>query len=323
MVAIGRNEGDRLDRCLRSLPLDLRQGVYVDSDSSDGSVALARSRGVEVVELDMTMPFNAARARNAGLKRLMEIVPEVEYVQFVDGDCEVVEGWLETAAALLDERPDVVAVCGRRRERFPDRSAYNCICDVEWRIFPAGEATSFGGDVIIRSSALAEVNGYNVSVIAAEDDELSIRLRRAGGKILRIEDKSTIHDADMHQLGQWWRRAQRCGHGYAQLFSLYGQPPENCFRRQLRSATLWGAAVPLITLGTALFVHPASLFLFAAYPLLAFRYYRSTRMQGYSRRESTYWSLSCVGGKFPQAIGIATYVSRRLLGVDYRIIEYK
>ena len=99
VVAIGRNEGERLQRCLESLNGLGLTVVYVDSGSTDGSLALARSRGVEVVELDMSTPFSAARARNAGFERLMQVDPAVRFVQFLDGDCEVADGWLDRRGA--------------------------------------------------------------------------------------------------------------------------------------------------------------------------------------------------------------------------------
>ena len=83
VVAIGRNEGERLCRCLDSLPPSSRI-VYVDSASTDDSVALALRRGAEVVELDTSTPFTAARARNAGFIRLRERWPQLGLVQFVE-----------------------------------------------------------------------------------------------------------------------------------------------------------------------------------------------------------------------------------------------
>ena len=52
VVAIGRNEGERLRCCLNSVVGRGLPVVYVDSSSTDSSVELARSMGVEVVELD-------------------------------------------------------------------------------------------------------------------------------------------------------------------------------------------------------------------------------------------------------------------------------
>ena len=91
IVAIGRNEGERLKQCLRSLPASARI-IYVDSGSSDGSDVWAGEFGAQVVRLDMGLPFTAARARNAGFKALLDLEPEIQFVQFVDGDCELATG---------------------------------------------------------------------------------------------------------------------------------------------------------------------------------------------------------------------------------------
>src|SRR3954451_1443239 len=113
IVIIGRNEGERLRRCLESASHHGLTMVYVDSGSTDDSVAHARASGLEVVTLDPSRPFSAARARNEGFERLREIAPGVRMVQFVDGDCELSGSWLEQAAEVIDGRHDVAAVCGR------------------------------------------------------------------------------------------------------------------------------------------------------------------------------------------------------------------
>jgi glycosyltransferase involved in cell wall biosynthesis len=130
-VAIGRNEGDRLRRCLASVVKEVGAVVYVDSGSQDDSVAFARSLGVETVALDLSVPFTAARARNQGFQRLVEIKPDIECVQFLDGDCEL-PGWLARAEKEMASRPDTAVVCGRRRERFSEASIYNLLRDIEW-----------------------------------------------------------------------------------------------------------------------------------------------------------------------------------------------
>ena len=143
-VVIGRNEGDRFRRCLGSLQGSVSPIVYVDSGSTDGSIAHAREQGVEVVELDASIPFTAARARNAGAERIKELVGDTGLVMFVDGDCEVSSDWLPAAKAFLGQHPDYAVAAGRRRERFPDASAYNYLCDVEWNT-PVGDADACGG----------------------------------------------------------------------------------------------------------------------------------------------------------------------------------
>jgi GT2 family glycosyltransferase len=322
-VVIGRNEGDRLRRCLEALQRYTQTIVYVDSGSTDGSVAAARARGVEVVDLDLSIPFTAARARNAGFEALRLRYPQLLYVQFLDGDCEVVPGWFEAAAAALAADADRVAVCGWRNERYPERSPYNQICDVEWHMGPVGEITQFGGDVMLRASALAAVGGYNAAVVAAEDDELSVRLRQAGGHLHRIDHDSTLHDANITQLAQWWQRAKRCGYAYAQVNALHGAPPERKFAREVRRSLLWGAVVPLTALGLALPTQGWSLLVLARYPVAALRTVVATRRQGKPWASSIPWGLSCGVSAFPEAAGIGKFHADRLFHQPAQIIEYK
>ena len=248
VIAIGRNEGERLRRCLESVAGRGMSVVYVDSGSGDGSVALARSLGAEVVELDMSRPFSAARARNAGVERLVLINPSVAFVQFVDGDCEVREGWVERARRELESRPDVAVVCGRRRERFPDASIYNRLADLEWDT-PIGEVKSCGGDAMMRLAALQQVGGFDPSVVAGEEPELCQRLRRAGWKVLRVDAEMTWHDAAMTRFAQWWNRQVRSGYGATDVATRFRDEHDPLFVRQVQSAAVWTAGWSALLLG--------------------------------------------------------------------------
>lgn len=312
-VVIGRNEGARLLRCLDSLIGQVAHVVYVDSGSTDGSVAAARARGVAVIELDTDRPFTAARARNTGLASASSASPAPVYVQFVDGDCEVRAGWTHTARAFLEARPDVAVVCGRRRERFPEASVYNRLIDMEWDT-PTGEAMACGGDALMRVDALQAVDGYDPHLIAGEEPELCLRLRRAGWKVWRLDAEMTLHDADMHRFGQWWNRARRAGHTYAEGAAMYGRAPERHKLRESRSALVWGALVPAAALTGALFT-PWTLLLFLAYPVQILR----------QRLRGTPWIRAAFNtiGKFPEAAGVIGFHWKRALGRNARIIEYK
>ncbi|MEM1445445.1 MAG: glycosyltransferase family A protein [Planctomycetota bacterium] len=247
-VAIGRNEGERLHACLRScvkhagLPGDV---VYVDSGSTDGSVAFAESLGVSVVALDMNRPFTAARARNEGWRRLLEIAPGSEFVQFLDGDCELRDEWVETAKAALESNEKLAVVCGRRRERFPGASIYNRLCDMEWDT-PIGEAKYCGGDALFRESALREVGGYDDTLIAGEEPELCVRLRMADWMIERLDAEMTWHDAAMTEFGQFWKRSKRAGHAYAEGNAKHGGPPMHHWDKEVKSIAWWGIRLPAI-----------------------------------------------------------------------------
>lgn len=322
VVAIGRNEGERLKRCLESLDPVARPTVYVDSGSTDGSPDLARSLGAEVVDLDLSIPFTAARARNAGLARLLVIAPGVEYVQFVDGDCEVDPGWFDTATAALDQDPKVVVVCGRRRERSPDATVYNRLCDLEWDT-PVGEADACGGDALMRVAALNAVGGYREDLIAGEEPELCVRLRANGGRVLRIAAEMTRHDAAMTRFRQWWTRNVRAGHAFAEVSRLHARSPYGIWRRETRSNWFWGLALPVLAIVAAPFTWGVSLVLFVGYAVLFWKIHRSRRKRGDDPRTARLYARYCVLSKFPQMVGQLRYWRGRLVGRRTRLIEYK
>ncbi|WP_165223212.1 glycosyltransferase [Aquisphaera insulae] len=323
VVAIGRNEGERLARCLSSVAGRGLTVVYVDSGSSDGSVERARSAGAEVVELDMSRPFTAARARDEGLERLVRTDPEARFVQFIDGDCEVCEGWLDRAMEALEQSPGVAVACGRRRERFPRATVYNHLADMEWDT-PIGEAGACGGDAMMRVDAFREVDGYDPSIIAGEEPELCLRLRRKGWKVLRLDADMTIHDMDMTRFGQWWKRSVRAGHAYAEGSAMHGGGPERHFVRETRSAAFWGLLVPAAALGLAWPTWGLSLALLAGYPLLYLRtrrYYASRR--GWPAADAGRNAAWIVLAKFPQALGVCRYWLGRLSGRRSAVIEHR
>ncbi|NJL54834.1 glycosyltransferase [bacterium] len=322
LVAIARNEGQRLHQCLLSALKQVDRVVYVDSGSTDSSVELARSLGVDVVELDMSLPFTAARARNAGCHRLLEIYPDVEFVQFVDGDCEVVEGWCDRALQELEANPKMAVVCGRRRERFPEASIYNQLCDMEWDT-PVGEAKYCGGDALMRVAAFQQVDGFNPTLIAGEEPELCVRLRQNGWRIYRIEADMTLHDAQMMHFSQWWKRSLRAGHAYAEGAWLHGRSPERHWVRESRSIWLWGLGIPLVVLGTAWVTWGLSILFLLNYPLLFARIYYRKQQQGLTSQNAALYAVFCVLGKFSMFQGQLQFHWNRLLGKRTRLVEYK
>ncbi|HEY9693946.1 MAG TPA: glycosyltransferase [Oculatellaceae cyanobacterium] len=302
LVAIGRNEGQRLRECLTSVIPKVAHIVYVDSGSTDGSVDLARSLNVNVVELDLSTPFSAARGRNAGFDYLLQAYPQIEFVQFVDGDCEVVEGWLERAKAELEAQPNIAIVCGRRREQYPQLSVYHRLCDIEWNT-PIGETKACGGDAMMRVQAFRSVGGFNPTVVAGEEPELCLRLRQQGWKILRVDAEMTLHDVQMLHFHQWWKRALRGGHAYAEGAWLHGNTQERHWVKESLSICFWGLLLPLLALGMVWTTDGLSLLLLGAYPLLTYRIFHRMQQRNYSFNDAWVYALFCVLSKFPSVIG--------------------
>ena len=320
VVVIGRNEGERLGRCLRSLLERANRLVYVDSGSDDGSVAMARGLGVEVVELDPRLPFTAARARNGGFERLLQRHPAIKQVFFVDGDCEVAPGWIDDAARFLDSRPDVAVVWGRRRERHPDRSVYNLLCDIEWNSAAPGETLSCGGDALMRVAAVSQAQGYRADLICGEEPELCARLRTAGWRIWHLDRDMTVHDAAMDHFGQWWRRTVRVGYGYALFVRLESVRDDRNWVYRSRRAWAWGCWIPLAILALTLTLGWMALLLAAVYPLQVLR----LALQGNSSARAN-WSraVAMVLGKFAEMQGQLKFLLEKGRGARSGLIEYK
>jgi GT2 family glycosyltransferase len=312
-VVIGRNEGARLVRCLASLSGQVERIIYVDSGSTDNSVAAAEAAGAEVVALDPGLPFTAARGRNAGIERLAGDTDPPNFIQFVDGDCEVRAGWIETAHAFLAGHPQAAVVCGRRRERHPDATIWNRLIDAEWDT-PVGETAACGGDAMMRYEALRDVGGFDASLIAGEEPELCLRLRRAGWTIWRIDAEMTLHDAAMTRFSQWWKRARRAGHAYAEGAAMHGAGPERYNLAETPRALLWGAGVPLAAL-LGMAVTPWAPCLLLLWPAQVLRL----------RARGTDWALAffLTLSKLPEAQGVLGYVIRRALRMRRQLIEYK
>lgn len=325
VVAIGRNEGDRLKRCLQSLR-GCAAVVYVDSGSTDGSVAFAKSMGALVVELDLSQPFTAARARNAGFKALLERDPTLAYVMFVDGDCQVREGWLPAALPELARESDLAVVCGRRRELHPERTLYNFLCDVEWDS-PVGDAAACGGDAIYKVEVYQAVGGFNDGFIAGEEPELCFRIRKHGYRIRRLDEEMTLHDADMTKLSQWWKRCKRSGYAYFLNAQAHGWETDEKFKRKdIKSILFWA--------GAFYFSVFASILLWTAVPLIAYvgilllQAWRMTR--GLTRVRNQHgvgaayrYALMVMLGKVPQLHGVLSGYVKARLKRQHTLVEYK
>lgn len=329
VVVIGRNEGQRMVQCVEAA-LQQAPGrvVYVDSGSVDGSPARARELGAVVLELDPSTPFTAARARNAGLATLREQFPEAQFAQFLDADCQMLPGWLGQGLAKLRGDARIAGVAGLLRERNPDDTPYNKLCDMEWQAQP-GQSNAVGGNALFRIAALEDVGGYNPGLIAGEEPEMCVRLRQRGWKLWRLEAPMALHDAQMTRLSQWWKRAVRFGFAQAQVSQMHRASPQRIWARETRSTVVWALGPPLAS-ATAIVLLAMSaggwwwllgLVPLLAYDLLALRILISRRRRGESLADAALYAVAAVLGKFPQFVGVMRY-----LGSGKRppqIIEYK
>lgn len=238
VVVIGRNEGARLVRCLESIrsadwPAERLEIIYVDSASTDDSVARAEALGARVVKIRPERP-SAAAGRNAGLA-----VATYDFVQFMDGDTVLHRDWFRKAIAAFRD-PKVVCVFGQRAELEPRRNVYHYWAHHDWASQP-GPARHCGGDSMFRREALLRVNGYDATLIAGEERDLSTRLLRASDCVLLcLGEPMTEHDIGIQHFSQYWKRCVRSGYAYAEVAARYPELREwrHIVRRNLLLAAL-------------------------------------------------------------------------------------
>jgi GT2 family glycosyltransferase len=328
VVVIGRNEGARLRRCLDSLAKEPCPVVYVDSGSTDGSVALAKSLGAEVITLDPEIPFSAARARNTGYRRLAECVPNLRFVQFIDGDCALADDWVAAGLVALSSRRDIAIVAGWLNEMHPDASIFNRLGDLEWNAAGSGEVDAVGGIFMMRSEAFERVGGFDASMLSGEEPELCHRLIRAGYRILKLTAPMARHDLAMTHFTQWWTRQARNGYGSLDVASRFGLSAFKQISRRARVWTVWflltvlaGATSCFSSTGN--WAIPAFLLLLSLWPAQFARIVLRTLRRGHPLRIAFAYGFYTMLAVWPQMAGQVRYLADRASRRSLRSIDYK
>jgi GT2 family glycosyltransferase len=324
LVVIGRNEGQRLFLSLQSMQSSHCPIVYVDSGSSDNSVEIARPLVSCLHQLDPAKPFSAARARNEGFEQLTNLFPDLQYIQFVDGDCVICDGWLEAAQTAMQQDTKRAAIIGHLQELNPGASVYNRMCAMEWRS-PAGDLTNFGalgGISMIRADVFKQLGGFKANVIAGEDSEFGVRLSLAGYKVTKIDHFMAIHDANMTTFQQWWKRAVRGGHAIGQRADLNGNTLAKDCIKERKSTLVWGVLLPILALFLLIIAGRWSLLVLFAYLFLAIKVYFYRRNQGENYRDAFTYAQFMPFVKIANGLGLLKFYVNKFKH-SYEIIEYK
>jgi Predicted glycosyltransferases len=317
-VIIGRNEGQRLITCLESLIGKVDVIIYVDSGSSDNSIQEARARKVDAIALDLSLPFTAARARNIGAQSLIKRYPNLAYIQFVDGDCEMEADWFLKAELFLNKNTEYAAVSGRLHERFPKHSIYNQLMDIEWDT-PIGDTLACGGITMMRADSFNQVDGFRDDMIAGEEPEICFRMRAEGWNIYRLDTDMARHDAAMTKISQWWKRTVRTGYAFALGRSMHGESKERYWVKENQRIIIWGLFIPILILGLMI-INPSFLGLSSIYLV---QIVRVANKRADLAGIKFIWATSVVLGKIPEALGLLRFWQDKMTARRARIIEYK
>ncbi|WP_083234153.1 glycosyltransferase [Candidatus Marithrix sp. Canyon 246] len=232
VVIIGRNEGERLEHCIRSVqaidyPQSNIETIYVDSNSTDGSTERAKALGVQQVLSVKPERPTAAIGRNAGWR-----AASAPLILFLDGDTILDPDFVKVAVESFNDSK-IAIVSGHVRERYPQASIYQQVLNLDW-IAQAGISETCGGIALMRRDILEQVNGFNSELIAGEEPEMCQRIRAKGSKILHIDQDMVLHDLAMTHWSQYWRRSVRTGHAYAEVSNLLKSNSINFWQRESR-----------------------------------------------------------------------------------------
>jgi cellulose synthase/poly-beta-1,6-N-acetylglucosamine synthase-like glycosyltransferase len=294
--------------------------IYVDSDSKDGSAERARALGAQVIVVHPQRP-SAALARNAGWH-----AAQAPVILFLDGDTILDPDFAARALPLLKD-PNVAVVWGHRRELHPEASIYNRALDLDW-IYPPGPSEFCGGDALMRRAALEEVNGFDEHLIAGEEPELCQRLRTLGYRIEHIDQPMTLHDLAITRWEQYWRRAERAGHAYAEVASRFRDSDYPLWSAEARRNQIHAAILILAALGgIVLAVMEESLWPLllpvAFYLGLIMRTARRVEWKDPSLLTRLLYGVHSHLQQIPILIGQLSYYRDRRAGRRRRLIEYK
>jgi GT2 family glycosyltransferase len=306
--------------------------VYVDSGSSDGSPELAEAVGAHVQPLSAG-PHTAARGRQAGFEWLLELEPGLGYVQFLDGDSVLEPGWLEAAARHVEGAPGIAAVSGCCREAEGDVSFYARLLDIDWR--GSGEAADhFGGNCLVRVSALRQAGGWAIDLVAGEDPDLSFRLRNLGWQIAYLPEPMVVHHAGMTRFAEYWRRAVRSGHAYAEVGWKHRRGAGRSWAERALGNLIYGALLPAGVVVLVLAYWPAGALsglalsawlavIALAYTRLFARLLRHARGTGASWGTSVAYALLNLVCKAANALGALRFCLGRISGRRPTVLDWR
>jgi GT2 family glycosyltransferase len=228
------NEQAHIEACLSSA-LRALQGiggevVLADSCSSDATVALARRYPVRIVQLAHASERCCGIGAQLGYEHARGSL-----VYLMDGDMELQEGFLQAAASVLAQNPQLAAVGGQVLERNLAHLEYRARNDKPMAQRRSAAVDRLDGGGLYRRAAIESVAYLSDrNLHSYEEYELGLRLRRAGWGLWRLPIDAVSHEGHRTAaLALLWRR-WRSGYAWGA-----GELLRACWGDRLRWLEVW------------------------------------------------------------------------------------
>ncbi|HLH73096.1 MAG TPA: glycosyltransferase [Chloroflexota bacterium] len=193
VIIPARNAARTIGECLlavlsQSVPRSLYEIIVVDDGSTDATARIARSHNVRVIPQP---PLGVAAARNTGAR-----AARGEILLFVDADCVPTLDWISQMLAPFED-PIVVGVKGAYLTRQEDLLPRLVQIEYEekYRRLERFDSIDFidGYSAAYRRSAFLAAGGFDATLAAAEDVELSFRLAKSGQRLVFAPKAHVFH----------------------------------------------------------------------------------------------------------------------------------
>lgn len=197
--------------------------VVADSLSTDRTVEIAARYPVRVVQFTRVEDRGCGAGVQLGYQHSCG-----EYIYLLDGDMELVPGFLAEAYRVMQSDSRLAGVAGLLEDTRVN-NAFDRIRVANRAAARPGELDWLDGGGLYRRTAIDAVGGYaaNRNLKAYEEAELGLRLRAAGWKLLRLPlpgVRHTGHDAGtLVLLARHWRSRRAMAAGVL-LREAIGQP---------------------------------------------------------------------------------------------------
>ena len=216
--------------------------VLADSCSTDRTIALASGFPIRIVQLAHADERCCGVGPQLGFQHSMG-----EFIYILDGDMEMLPGFLSEAVAFMQAHPEVAGVGGRIVEM--NTSSLEYLARVERGLghMQAGEVDRLDMGGLYRRSAVEDAGYFSDrNLHSYEEFDLAVRLRVQGWKLWRIGADAVRHhghDAPAYELlMRRWRSGYVCGLGEL-VRAAWGQPHMKLVLTGVRELRLYVAVL--------------------------------------------------------------------------------